>query len=165
MAEIQKIVVAVGLGRYAEGVYNHAAKLAIAFNAQLTVVNVINSRDIEAIGSVIALGYEVDGDHYVTEVKKRREKEIAEIIAKSDQPLDSVNVMVTSGNPVDKLLEITIMEKADMIVMGPKGKTDLEHMFIGSVASKLFRSSPITVVSYRDGENTARLRKHLHIKE
>ena len=50
-----------------------------------------------------------------------------------------------------------------MVVMGPKGRTDLEHVLVGSVASKLFKRSPATVVSYRSESQAKRLKEHIHL--
>jgi nucleotide-binding universal stress UspA family protein len=47
--------------------------------------------------------------------------------------------------------------------MGVKGKSEIIHAFTGSVAEKLFRRSPITIVSYRDETIAARLRKRIQI--
>ncbi len=69
------------------------------------------------------------------------------------------------GNPIDELLKLVLEESIDVVVMGPKGRTDLEHVLVGSVAEKIFRRSPATVISYRD-ETVAeryrnRIKKHL----
>ena len=53
------------------------------------------------------------------------------------------------GHPLDMLLKIVKEEKIDMVVMGPKGKTDLSHVLVGSVAEKMFRHCPVPLVSYR----------------
>jgi nucleotide-binding universal stress UspA family protein len=48
-----------------------------------------------------------------------------------------------------------------MIVMGVKGRTDLQHVFVGSVADKIFRRSPVTVISYRDENHAEHLKKNI----
>ena len=68
------------------------------------------------------------------------------------------------GHPVEALLRIAIKENVNLIVMGIKGRSDLEHMLVGSVAEKVFRRSPIPILSYRDTKNADRLKKHIGIK-
>jgi nucleotide-binding universal stress UspA family protein len=67
------------------------------------------------------------------------------------------------GNPVEELLKITVEENVDMVVMGIKGRTDLEYIFAGSVAEKIFERSPVPIVSYRDEKNAAQLRKRIKV--
>ena len=67
------------------------------------------------------------------------------------------------GNPVDELLKLIVKEHIDMVVMGVKGRTGLEHVLIGSVADKLFHNSPVPVVSFRDEKNAERLRKRIKL--
>ena len=43
MDEIKKIMVAVGLEEYAEGLLNYAVRIAESLNAELVVANIINS--------------------------------------------------------------------------------------------------------------------------
>jgi nucleotide-binding universal stress UspA family protein len=59
------------------------------------------------------------------------------------------------------LLKLIVTENVDMIIMGVKGRADIEHIFVGSVAEKLFRRSPVPVLSYRDEQNAERLRKKI----
>ncbi|MDM8537936.1 universal stress protein [Desulfobacterales bacterium HSG17] len=162
MNEFKKIMVGLGISNYSQGIYKYSAKLASALNAELIVANIINNRDVEAVSSIVSMGYEVDGDHYVEGVKKERRDFLDKIINQEDFPRDKIKIIIKVGNPIEKLLKIIIKENPDMIVMGPKGRTDLEHVIVGSVASKLFRRSPVTVISYKDEKLSQKLRKKIH---
>jgi nucleotide-binding universal stress UspA family protein len=67
------------------------------------------------------------------------------------------------GHPVEELRKIAFKENVDLIVMGIKGRSDREQMLVGSVAEKVFRRSPIPILSYRDIKNAERLKKHIGI--
>ena len=166
MEPIKKIMVAVGYTEYAEGLLNTAARIAESVNAaELIIVNIINIRDVEAIGSIAAMGYEVDSEDYVSGLKEDRRQAISDILAKVSFPADKIQTIFGIGHPVDKLLKIAMRENIDLIVMGIKGRSDLEHVLVGSVAEKIFRRSPVPILSYRDAKSAARLKKHIGIKE
>lgn len=163
MSKIKKIVAAIGFSDYAPGTYNFAAELADQLDAKLIIASIINERDVAAVTTIVSLGYEVDGDHYVKGICEERKKLLEEIIAKSGFPDAQNKIIFKVGNPAEKLLQIIVQEEADMIIMGPKGRTNLERAFVGSVAGKIFRRSPVTVVSYREGKHSRRLRDKIHL--
>lgn len=163
MDEIKKIMVALGYSEYAEGIFKYADKLAAKLGAELVVANIINSRDVEAVSAITNMGYDLDPKRYVKELKDERQSAFEEISKDSAVSRDSIKLILRVGNPVDELLKIVIDENVDLVVMGVKGRTDLEHILIGSVAEKLFRRSPVTVLSYRDEKTKERLRKRINL--
>jgi len=87
---------------------------------------------------------------------------------------DLVAVNVINERDVDGISKIALMgyeisgenyveEGADMIVVGIKAHTELEHFLVGSVAEKMFRHSPITLVSFRDEKSAQRLKKRVRL--
>jgi hypothetical protein len=58
-------------------------------------------------------------------------------------------------------LKIALRENVDLIVMGLKGRSEIEHVLVGSVAEMMFRRSPITIVSYLGQKEAERLRKRV----
>jgi nucleotide-binding universal stress UspA family protein len=163
MDEIKRIMVALGFSDYAEGIFKYADKLAQKLRAELIVANVINSRDVEAVTAITNMGYDLDPERYVKELKEERRNAFDEIVKNAAIPRSSIKLILPVGNPIDQLLKIIVAENVDLVVMGVKGRTDLEHILIGSVAEKLFRRSPVTVISYRDEKTRQRLKKRIHL--
>ena len=164
MKKIEKIMVPVAFSPYSQGIVDYALMLASSLDVQkLIFVSVINQRDVEAVETISALGYEVDGEQYVEEIKKQRAEALDKLLENSEFPDERMKLIITVGKPAQKILKHAVKEEVDMIVMGVKGRSDLAHAFTGSVAEKLFRRSPITIVSYRDEKIAARLRKRIHI--
>lgn len=161
MDDAKKIMVALGFTAYSEDIFAYAAGISQLLNTQLVVANVINTRDVAAVGMVASMGYDVDGDHYVEGIKAERKDIFNQLLAQSSLNPKNVRLILKVGNPVDELLKLIVKEKVDMIIMGVKGRTDLEHAFVGSVATKLFRYSPVPVISFRDEKSSARLKKRI----
>lgn len=156
-----KIMVAVGFTEYSEELLGYAADFADKIGAEMIVVNIINSRDVEAVGAVAAMGYEVDSEHYVSGVEEDRRRALEQMLEKISFPAERIRSVFKVGHPVEELLKIAVKENVDLIVMGIKGRSDLEHMLVGSVAEKVFRRSPIPILSYRDEKSAQGLKKRI----
>jgi nucleotide-binding universal stress UspA family protein len=155
---VKRILVPIAFSKYSEGILNYSAELAAATGAELIVVNVINARDLDAVDKITSFGYKVDVEHYVDTIKKEREKELSVMLEKLTLPDDKVTYTFCIGMPSNELLKLVIDRDVDMVVMGVK-TNDIKHIFTGSVAERMFRKSPVTIVSYRDEEISGRLRK------
>ena len=154
---------AVAFSRYTEGLLHYATDIAAIMNAEMVIASIINARDVEAVGTIAAMGYEVDSQNYVAGIKAERQQELGNILKKLAYLSEKIHTVYKVGNPSDELLKIAIKEDVDLIIMGLKGRTDLAHIFVGSVAEKVFRRSPIPILSYRDEANAERLKKHIDL--
>ncbi|MGB9436313.1 MAG: universal stress protein [Desulfobacterales bacterium] len=164
MNNINKIMAAIGFTEYSEELLGYAAGIADSIGAEMIVVNIINSRDVEAVGAIAAMGYEVDSEHYVSGVEEERRRALEQMLKKISFPAERIRPVFKVGHPVEELLKIAVKENVDLMVMGIKGRSDLEHLLVGSVAEKVFRRSPIPILSYRDEKSAQRLKKHIGIK-
>ena len=163
MGAAKKILVATGFSQYTQNLLNYAADIAASMNAELIIASIINARDIEAVGTIAAMGYDVDSENYVAGIQAERQAELDKILKKLARPPENVRTVFKTGDPGNELLKLAVKENVDLIIMGIKGRTNLEYIFIGSVAEKVFRRSPIPILSYRDEAIAERLKKHIDL--
>ncbi|UCG20200.1 MAG: universal stress protein [Deltaproteobacteria bacterium] len=149
MPEVNKILVAICFSDYCPGTFAYATRLATQLQAELVVANIINIKDVQAIGRIESMGYAISAEEYVKGVKEERREELGKMVADSGFPKEKLKSIFKVGHPFEELLKITKEEKVDMVVMGAKGRSNVEHLLVGSVAEKMFRHSPVTVASYR----------------
>ncbi len=161
MTEKKKIMAALEFTDYSKGIFEYAAGIAKDINADLIVVSVINARDVKAVCMVASMGYAVQAEDYTNGVKEEREAALKKIIEESSFSAKKFKSIFAVGNPADELLRIAVKEGVDMIVMGTKGRTNLEYALLGSVAEKVFRRSPVPILSYRDKKIAKRLEKRI----
>lgn len=157
---IKKILAPLAFSPYAEGILRFAAELAKSFGAQLVVVNIINQRDLEAVRKITAFGYKVDTEHYLQTLIQERQDLLAQLFDKVGLDGNTVPFHFEVGDPAEKLLQLVVKENIDAVVMGVKNR-DLRTLFTGSVAERVFQRCPVTVISYRDEEIAADLRKRI----
>ncbi len=161
MENVKKVLVALAFSEYAQGTFTFAAQFARCADAELIVANVINSRDVESVQTISAMGYEVDGSHYIQSIKDERRAMLDGIVSAAGYPRENVRLEFRVGSPIDELLKLIMSEEVDVVVMGPKGRTDIEHILVGSVAEKIFHRSPATIISYREEKVAERLKKRI----
>jgi hypothetical protein len=66
------------------------------------------------------------------------------------------------GNPMEALLNLIVAEGVDVVVMGPKGRTDLEHVLVGISGGESISPFAGDLISYRDETISKRLHKRFH---
>jgi nucleotide-binding universal stress UspA family protein len=150
MSRIRRILVAIAFSKYSEAILDYGLALADDLGADVVVANIIHSRDVEAVGAIENMGYKVDPEEYIRGVKEERREMLESMMKESPAPSERIKSIFKVGHPADRLIEIIQAEDIDLVVMGAKGRTDLPHALLGSVAQKLFRHSPVPVLSYRD---------------
>jgi nucleotide-binding universal stress UspA family protein len=63
--------------------------------------------------------------------------------------LTSVEAMVVEGTAWEEIIGAAAALTADLIVMGTHGRTGIKHMVIGSVAERVVRQAPCSVLVVR----------------
>lgn len=153
---IKRILVPVAFSAYSKGILDYAAGLSQATGAELIVVNVIHSRDMEAVSKISSYGYDVDVKHYVDVIKEERREKLKELLQGLTLADDKVSYFFCIGDPATRLIEMALDHEVDTVVMGVKTR-DIRHIFTGSVAEQMFRKCPVNLISVREDDIRERL--------
>jgi len=149
MKKVNKILVACDLSNYSIQAVEYAADMAESVNAEMVIVNVINQRDLEMVEKVAQHTEEITVSKYVSETREYRSEEIAKVLAASKRDPALYRTVFRTGVPFREILAAIEEEKADLLVMGTKGRNDLEDVLFGTTAQKMFRRCPIPLLSIR----------------
>ena len=152
--DFKKILVAIDFSDYSRKVGVYASYLADKTNAELIVLSVLNQRDIDAAAVYSRLvGQEAISVDRFTELEiERRKKRIKEVLGEvgMDELENKTYIMV--GNPFEEIIKAIQDFDVDLVVMGTRGATRHEEYtaLTGSVAERVFKHSPVPVLSVRE---------------
>jgi nucleotide-binding universal stress UspA family protein len=125
-----------------------AAELAEESGAGLVVVHVRHESGVVAANSALA-GAGVAINEALDEVEQMSRERVADVLARRRVKW---RFEVASGDPAHELMEAARHAQATTIVVGGRTHGVVGGLVAGSVAQKLVRHSPISVLVVRDGE-------------
>jgi nucleotide-binding universal stress UspA family protein len=137
-----KIVCAVDFSESSRIALEHSADLARRFEADLVLAHVAKgSRITEGrIAPAPAGALTVEEESELTR-KLYGWKREAERTSGGE-----VRTVLSSGSPIPEIVRIASEEKADLVVVGTRGRTGFERAVLGSVAEGIVRVSRIAVL-------------------
>jgi nucleotide-binding universal stress UspA family protein len=147
MADIYKILVAVDLSKYSRPLVEYAGYLARAFDAELLLAAVIDQRMVDALGMFIKKHSAAAVEVFVKDKEHSYAQQLEDLVQDAGLSDLTSRLFVRTGVPFKGILAIIAEEAPDLLVMGTKGRTNLSDVVIGSCAEKLFRRSPIPVLT------------------
>jgi nucleotide-binding universal stress UspA family protein len=137
---ISRILIGIDGSEYADKAFEYATSLAQKFeNSHLLIVNIIEK--FATVGHSISVELERERNEML---RKYQDKA-------SNMGLKSVDVIKEEGGSAAKqILEISLRENIDTIVIGSRGQyLTLEDSIIGSTSYKLVQSAKCTVIIVR----------------
>jgi len=158
MVKMQKALVCVDLSDYSKMTMDYALSLARGFKMELAVISVINKREVEAVETASHYYPEqINIEHFLKEAKADRRKRIDEMIKEHfSSDTAEIKTLIRVGIPFVEILKAVKEENCDLVILGNKGKTNILGTLFGSNAEKVFRHSPVPILSVRDREKFSR---------
>ena len=149
--KIKNMVVALDFSEYAVSNLDYAVTIARRVNSGITVIHIINKKAIDCVKR------QFESDHlenfpykeYVAREKKRCTSKLETMVKNCKADDISFAIRVEEGIPSVEILKFLKNDIVDFLVIGRKGKSDLPEFLSGGVAEKVFRYSPVPVLSVR----------------
>ena len=150
--KIQKILACIDFSEYSLMVLEYAVELAEESTTDILVYNVINQKDFNMVETVSRyVPNQLHVETYIKDQKKEREGRIRALIKENFfENKSNMHFKVDVGIPSEAILKTIETEAIDLVVMANKGRGNLSRFLFGSAAEKVFRHSPIPVLSVKD---------------
>lgn len=140
-----RILLATDGSQGAKGAETYACALAVSWGGTLTVMNVLEFPP--------GLNPEYPVNRlYLGELMKQATRELFELKARATESGVPVHTRVATGIPSEEVLAAAAAEDSELIVVGTRGKTGLEHVVLGSTAERVIRTAPCPVLAVRREE-------------
>jgi len=138
---IENILVAVDFSDSSKAALRHATQLADAFDAAVTIVNVIEVNNGW-------LNYGGDPFPVLDEEARENRKRTLQRFARECGALRSWRYIARLGKPAEEIVEAAREVNADIVVIATRGLSGLKHAMIGSTTEEVVRMArcPVWVV-------------------
>lgn len=152
MKDINRVLTCVDLSDYSKMTIEYALEFVKGVNTEILLFNVINNKDIDAVKTLSPhFPGEFNVESYIERIKAERHLMIQEMIERHFQAeKHQMKILVHVGTPFDAILKAIETENVDLVVIASKGKSNLIGTLYGSNAEKVFRHSPVPVLSVRN---------------
>jgi len=150
--KIKHVLAAVDFSLYSRPVLEYAGEISGRTAAEISVIHIINQKGIDRVEKAVNKSRPdsfILAKHLAEESGRRELKLRAMVTNISSLEHKKVKIIVGHGVPYVEILAAIDRENIDFLVFGPKGRSDLQGFFFGSVAEKLFRYSPVPVMRLR----------------
>jgi nucleotide-binding universal stress UspA family protein len=136
---------------------NFAWKLAILHaerhRAKIVLLHVIHRMPQDYQWMIVAM---TPAEIYET-LKKQAMKKMARMVTEANARKIKTATLIRDGVPFAEIIACAKELKADMIIMGSHGRTALEQMLVGSVAEKVVRKAPCSVLVVKHPKQVFRM--------
>ncbi|MFC2157324.1 universal stress protein [Acidobacteriota bacterium] len=153
---IKKILWATDFSDESQEALLYASAFAKAFRAKIVALHVAPNFSPALYDTASVIRGELD--KRVAAFKKNAQEKLEKLQKTKDL---SFKIILKEGNPAKKIIETADEEKIDLIVIGRKGLSALEKLFIGSVANHVIRNSTVPVLLTKKKSGVPKFKKIL----
>nr|WP_320190983.1 universal stress protein [uncultured Desulfobacter sp.] len=145
--KIRTVMAAVDFSPWSPAILANAGWLAKITGAKLYAFNCISAKEIAWVKSHYIPENTFDLEQFLPKEKQRRHDLMADQIKTAGlSDIDGLNISIDSGVPYEQILSASQEIGADVLVLGPRGRSRSAKFTLGSTIEKIFRHSPVPVL-------------------
>lgn len=145
MKPFEKILTAIDFSENSEFAFEYALTMAKQFNAELTVMHVINE-PVDLRGFYVP---HISFEQLEKEIEEGAIKMMENFCSSRLASFQNFKTAIVSGIPYDEITRKADEIGASLIVLGTHGRTGLDHILFGSTAERVVRSANCPVMTIR----------------
>ncbi len=142
---IRTILLATDLTAASREATDRAIGLARQLDARLLIVNVLEKHRLSGGGS----------HERVDQARSERETALVSVVRSARDAGVTAEFLVWEGEPGDSIAAAAEAEKADIVVVGTRGRSGAERMLLGSVSDQVVRHAECPVLVVRPTRHAA----------
>lgn len=166
MTPLKKILIPTDFSEYSLGVLNYLAVLDLPKDARILFLHVLPENVL--VEPVLDMYQKDDSVGYTR--AGEAEQYLKQLAAERMGGYHRVECVVRRGDPAAEIVRLAEHDNAGLIMMATHGRTGLAHIFMGSVAEKVVRTSHVPVLTSKPPEmrqppiSAEDVREQLHLK-
>lgn len=145
MKPFEKILTAIDFSESSDFAFEYALTLARQFQAELTVMHVINE-PVDLRGFYVP---HISFEQLEKEIEEGAEKMMEKFCQTKMKDFTRYTTAVVAGIPYEEILRKSEETGASLIVLGTHGRTGIDHLIFGSTAERVVRSAACPVLTIR----------------
>ena len=142
--EIRHILAPTDYSEFSKQAIEYAFALAQTFGAKLTLLHVI-----EALPPYIGFIPQGEATTVLENLERQACLDLAKLVPKAEDAKVEITCQAVTGTPYLKIIEVANAMRTDVIVMATHGRTGFNHFVMGSVAERVVRAAPCSVLTMR----------------
>jgi universal stress protein A len=145
MNPFKKILTAIDFSENSESAFDYALILATQFDAELTIIHVINE-PVDLRGFYVP---HISFEQLEKEIEESAVKMMATFCSERLGTFTNYKTEIVTGIPYDEITATAAKINASLIVIGTHGRTGLDRILFGSTAERVVRSAACPVLTVR----------------
>ena len=146
----KKILFCTDFSENSRPAFQYAISFAQTFEAELTILHVINSSRLGYPAFEVGVPFDLQG--VLNSINESVEKAFQGLVAECERCVGlETKTASRMGVPANEIVRFAEEEAAELIVMGTHGWTGFRHLILGSTAENVVRTARCPVLTVKSG--------------